>query len=522
MAERRHAVRRGSHRAPRPTGAAGTLDRVLWTGGGLLHGRVLPPVAALIAATSFVAGSVAQVTLSQIQADALQVEQRAAALAAEQAQERHDAASTARLSAQATAYLAHRRTEARSIAEGAVQTADELTAASGTYLDDDERDELDAALAELTALLQQTPDAETALDTALQTLPAVDVEPVVVEPPAVSPIEPLADVTELLAASVADASTSTPAPAAADVVLDPGRTDAGSASRGLTIPRAEPTTATPLVVATGDATPISSDATDPDPEPAPSTDTDRPTGSATDDAGEVGEVTDPAPGLSPDPGAVPSAADDASADAAVLATADLALSDSEHLVEVAQRLLDLSAEVQAVVEQRKAEEQARLAAEAAAAAEEARIAASFSAKVAAADAAPNGEIPTQYLCGVTFQRGVLLRCDAAAALDKLNTAYRQATGHSLTVVSSYRTAEEQAALVEEKGEEIAAAAGTSQHGRGQAIDLAGAGQLGQFDAPLYLWLTEHAEDFGWHHPSYMDPGGAGPLEPWHWEFHTGT
>ena len=26
--------------------------------------------------------------------------------------------------------------------------------------------------------------------------------------------------------------------------------------------------------------------------------------------------------------------------------------------------------------------------------------------------------------------------------------------------------------------------------------------------------------YGWHHPVYMDEGGRGPHEPWHWEFGT--
>jgi LAS superfamily LD-carboxypeptidase LdcB len=62
--------------------------------------------------------------------------------------------------------------------------------------------------------------------------------------------------------------------------------------------------------------------------------------------------------------------------------------------------------------------------------------------------------------------------------------------------------------------------GSSNHGRGLAVDFADLGSLGQFSAPAYTWMQDHAGDFGWHHPSIMEPGGGGPPEPWHWEFGT--
>ncbi|HRA51849.1 D-alanyl-D-alanine carboxypeptidase family protein [Actinotalea sp.] len=201
---------------------------------------------------------------------------------------------------------------------------------------------------------------------------------------------------------------------------------------------------------------------------------------------------------------------------------DLDLDASARLVAAAQQVLVLSAEVQVTAD-------AAIAAAAAAAAlaqadEAARVAAeAFAAEVARrvgdTDAAPNGVIPRDLLCGVAFDDDVLLRCDAAAALDQLNAAYRAATGRDLDVVSSYRDLDEQAAVRAAKGT-LAAAPGASNHGRALAIDIAGAGSLGDFSQPLYAWLGQHAEDFGWHHPDAMGPGGTGPLEPWHWEFDT--
>lgn len=65
---------------------------------------------------------------------------------------------------------------------------------------------------------------------------------------------------------------------------------------------------------------------------------------------------------------------------------------------------------------------------------------------------------------------------------------------------------------------LAASPGTSNHGRGLAVDLAGVGALGQFDLPTYLWLKANSEAYGWYHPEHMEPGGSSPQEPWHWEF----
>ena len=46
------------------------------------------------------------------------------------------------------------------------------------------------------------------------------------------------------------------------------------------------------------------------------------------------------------------------------------------------------------------------------------------------------------------------------------------------------------------------------------------GGVGQFTAPAYLWMKEHAGEFGWNHPAAMEPGGSAPQEPWHWEYGT--
>jgi LAS superfamily LD-carboxypeptidase LdcB len=208
--------------------------------------------------------------------------------------------------------------------------------------------------------------------------------------------------------------------------------------------------------------------------------------------------------------------------AEALAALDLGL--SARLLAAAEQVDALSAEVTAAADAAAAEIAAaqQAAAEAAAAAEIAAAeiaAASRSRKVQIAASSPNGAIPREALCGVSFASGVLLRCDAAADLDRLNAAYRTAFGRSLVVSDSYRDLQGQVDVKASRGG-LAATPGTSNHGRGLAADFDGFGDVGQFDSPAYLWMAEHARDYGWLHPAVMGPGGAGPLEPWHWEYRT--
>ncbi|WP_217614195.1 D-alanyl-D-alanine carboxypeptidase family protein [Cellulomonas sp. GbtcB1] len=132
----------------------------------------------------------------------------------------------------------------------------------------------------------------------------------------------------------------------------------------------------------------------------------------------------------------------------------------------------------------------------------------------------DGTVDPVLLCPVPFAPGARLRCDAVVALTALNEEFRAEHGTDLPVGSTYRTYAEQAALKAAKGG-LAAPAGVSHHGWGVAVDFAGFGGVGQFDQPLYAWMVEHGPAHGWEHPAWAGPGGAGPAEPWHWEY-TGT
>lgn len=198
-----------------------------------------------------------------------------------------------------------------------------------------------------------------------------------------------------------------------------------------------------------------------------------------------------------------------------LAAADLAatgpaaaseLEASTQMIEAAALVADLSAAIEASADAALAQVEA----EQAAAAELAR-------RVTAAQEAENGAIPVDVLCDLSFASTALLRCDAAAALEELNEAYRAEFGRDLRVISSYRDLPGQVAVRQTHGS-LAATPGMSNHGRGIAVDFGGFGGLGDFSSANYRWMTANAGQFGWFHPVIMQPGGSGPQEPWHWEF----
>ena len=133
------------------------------------------------------------------------------------------------------------------------------------------------------------------------------------------------------------------------------------------------------------------------------------------------------------------------------------------------------------------------------------------------DGYTNGNIPLDVLCPVEFAPTQHLRCDAAEALARMNAAYRQVFGHDMVISGSYRSLPDQVITRAAKGG-LAAVPGTSNHGWGLAVDL-GDG-MDSYGSAQYAWLKVNAVLFGWHHPTYMDQGGRGPHEPWHWEFGT--
>ena len=224
----------------------------------------------------------------------------------------------------------------------------------------------------------------------------------------------------------------------------------------------------------------------------------------------AGAEADPAP--SNDPATPPSPATPATPTTtpAIVEPAARNLELSAQMVTAAQVVTELSGQVQAAAA-------ANVAAEVAAAATAAAVSDELARKVDAADESPNGDIAADVLCGVAFAPKALMRCDAARALEQLNGEHRADLGSDLIVSSSYRSYDAQVGVKALRGD-LAAAPGSSNHGRALAVDFAGFGSVGEYTDPTYRWMKANAGRFGWSHPEYMEPGGAGPLEPWHWEF----
>ncbi|RFS84559.1 peptidase M15 [Actinomadura spongiicola] len=126
---------------------------------------------------------------------------------------------------------------------------------------------------------------------------------------------------------------------------------------------------------------------------------------------------------------------------------------------------------------------------------------------------PNGLIPAKYLCALP-QKGHKLRADAAQGFYKLNEAYKRRFGRDICVTDAYRNLSDQHRIYAQRPG-FAAVPGTSNHGKGQAVDLCGGIQ--NSGSVQFNWMEAHAEKYGWIHPAWAY---SSPFEPWHWEFGT--
>jgi hypothetical protein len=128
----------------------------------------------------------------------------------------------------------------------------------------------------------------------------------------------------------------------------------------------------------------------------------------------------------------------------------------------------------------------------------------------------NGLIPKSALCTLWADRRHRLRSDAAGRFDALAKAYQQQFGQKPCITDSYRSLAAQIDVFRRKPG-LAAIPGTSNHGRGLALDLCGPGSSQWVVGSNYdVWMHQSAPQFGWIHPSWAEPSGSRP-EPWHWE-----
>jgi hypothetical protein len=142
----------------------------------------------------------------------------------------------------------------------------------------------------------------------------------------------------------------------------------------------------------------------------------------------------------------------------------------------------------------------------------------------------NGHLNPGDLCPISYQPTLLLRCDAEAAWERLNSAYQAVWQENIPVDLSYRTYDEQVEMRQIWGSG-AAIPGTSNHGWGTAVDLpdyrlvddpdywmADLGAEWNYGSPKYEWMKANAPAFDWVNPSWAVQGGIGPHEPWHFEY----
>jgi hypothetical protein len=131
----------------------------------------------------------------------------------------------------------------------------------------------------------------------------------------------------------------------------------------------------------------------------------------------------------------------------------------------------------------------------------------------------NGELKDADLCALGPQwPGQKLQCGADDKFAALNAAFKKQFNKDLVVVSSYRSLDDQKACKAGPNADDCATPGTSNHGCGLAIDLAGG--IEKFGTPEYNWMLNNAPPTGWVAPAWAQQNGSNP-QPWHWEYGTG-
>ncbi|UYQ76775.1 M15 family metallopeptidase [Glutamicibacter sp. JL.03c] len=125
--------------------------------------------------------------------------------------------------------------------------------------------------------------------------------------------------------------------------------------------------------------------------------------------------------------------------------------------------------------------------------------------------------------------GLTLRPEAADAVEEL-IADARAAGHSIKLLSAYRSYSRQAALFNQYqskygtayAERISARPGTSEHQLGLAVDLGYTSSQAELkeafgQTPAGIWIAEHANDYGLiiRYPQGKEEITGYKYEPWH-------
>lgn len=133
----------------------------------------------------------------------------------------------------------------------------------------------------------------------------------------------------------------------------------------------------------------------------------------------------------------------------------------------------------------------------------------------------NGKLPPSALTAISWATDphgtpYYLRSVAAAALERLNTAFRAEFGHNLGLDLTYRDYDTQLAMRAALGT-VAATPGTSTHGTGLALDVPELPCEYGWDTAQRSWLVSKGPSFGWRAPGWAQRTGSNP-EYWHFEY----
>lgn len=132
----------------------------------------------------------------------------------------------------------------------------------------------------------------------------------------------------------------------------------------------------------------------------------------------------------------------------------------------------------------------------------------------------NGRVPRSRMAALPWcvdaeGNAQWLRADAAAAMIRLNEAFRARFGENIAIDMAYRSYEQQVAMREYYGS-VAARPGTSNHGWGTAIDT-WEWRAYAFGSERYEWLVANGPSYGWVAPAWARHDGSNP-EYWHFEY----
>ena len=146
----------------------------------------------------------------------------------------------------------------------------------------------------------------------------------------------------------------------------------------------------------------------------------------------------------------------------------------------------------------------------------------------------NGELPSDLMVPIPWQKGQLIEKNAFKQLEKLNEAFKAEFNKNMPIICGFRSMDVQDRLFnwplyESTGKKqtyqgnACAPPGTSLHGWGQAVDIDGLHGANKSVAgnKKFAWLMENSKKYNWIKPSWANTGSGPSYEPWHFEY-TGT